>query len=460
MEAGRVGDKALDLIDAMIMAGDESVSDNEVAEVERSACPTCGSCSGMFTANSMNCLNEAIGLALPGNGTVVATHAARLELFAQAAQRIVAMCEAWYGQGDASVLPRSIASKAAFTNAMALDIAMGGSTNTVLHILAVAHEAEVDFTMQDIDALSRRVPNLCKVAPSSSYHVEDVNRAGGILGILGELARAGLVDTSVSRADGLSLAEALAQYDIMEPGASEKARTLYKSAPAGIRNLKMGSQSTLYSELDTDRQGGCIRDFEHAYSKDGGLAVLYGNIAEKGCIVKTAGVDESILHFIGTAKVYHSQEEACDAILDGSIEAGDVVFILYEGPKGGPGMQEMLYPTSYLKSRHLGAECALVTDGRFSGGTSGLSIGHVSPEAASGGAIALVREGDKVDINIPKRTISLLISDEEIAARRVTEAIRDNGAFTPDRDRRVSKALRMYARFAASADQGAVRIID
>ena len=460
MEAGRVGDKALDLIDAMIMAGDESVSDSEVAEVERSACPTCGSCSGMFTANSMNCLNEAIGLALPGNGTVVATHAARLDLFNRAAERIVAMCEAWYENGDASVLPRSIASKAAFNNAMALDIAMGGSTNTVLHILAVAHEAEVDFTMEDIDALSRRVPNLCKVAPSSSYHVEDVNRAGGILGILGELARAGLVDTSVSRADGLSLAQALAQYDIMEAGASEVAKSLYKSAPAGVRNLKMGSQSTLYADLDTDREKGCIRNIEHAYSKDGGLAVLYGNIAEKGCIVKTAGVDESILHFSGTAKVYHSQEEACEAILDGSVEAGDVVFILYEGPKGGPGMQEMLYPTSYLKSRHLGAECALVTDGRFSGGTSGLSIGHVSPEAASGGAIALVREGDKVDINIPKRTISLLISDEEMAARRVAEASRDNGAFTPNRDRQVSKALRIYARFAASADQGAVRIIE
>jgi len=460
MEAGRAGNKALDLIDAMIMAGDKSVSDEEVAEVERSACPTCGSCSGMFTANSMNCLNEAIGLALPGNGTVVATHAARLGLFDRAAERIVAMCEAWYGNGDASVLPRSIATKAAFNNAMALDIAMGGSTNTVLHILAVAHEAGVDFTMQDIDALSRRVPNLCKVAPSAAYHVEDVNRAGGILAILGELDRAGLIDTSVSRADGLNLAEALAAYDIMSPTAGEAAKQLYKSAPAGVRNLEMGSQNTLYPELDADRATGCIRDLEHAYSKDGGLAVLYGNIAEKGCIVKTAGVDTSILHFTGKAKVYHSQEEACDAILDGSIEAGDVVFILYEGPKGGPGMQEMLYPTSYLKSRHLGAECALVTDGRFSGGTSGLSIGHVSPEAASGGAIALVREGDKIDINIPERSISLMISDEEMAARRVEEAARGPEAFTPNRDRQVSKALQIYARFAASADQGAVRILD
>ncbi|MGE4558899.1 MAG: dihydroxy-acid dehydratase [Desulfobulbus sp.] len=460
MEAGRVGGKSLDLIDAMIMAGDKSVSDAEVAEVERAACPTCGSCSGMFTANSMNCLNEAIGLALPGNGTVVATHAARLALFDRAAERIVAMCGAWYDRGDASVLPRSIASKAAFLNAMALDIAMGGSTNTVLHILAVAFEAGVDFTMKDIDALSRRVPNLCKVAPSSSYHVEDVNRAGGILGILGELDRAGLIDTDVKRVDGLTLAQALEQYDITRPGATEAAKSLYRSAPAGVRNLELGSQNTLYPELDTDRRGGCIRDLDHGYSKDGGLAVLYGNIAEKGCIVKTAGVDASILHFTGKAKVYHSQEEACEGILDGSVEAGDVVFILYEGPKGGPGMQEMLYPTSYLKSRHLGAECALVTDGRFSGGTSGLSIGHVSPEAASGGAIALVREGDKIDINIPERSISLLISDEEMAARRVEEAARGAEAFTPNRNRAVSKALQIYARFAASADQGAVRILD
>jgi dihydroxy-acid dehydratase len=370
------------------------------------------------------------------------------------------MCEAWYGRGDASVLPRSIASKAAFNNAMALDIAMGGSTNTVLHILAVAHEAGVDFTMQDIDTLSRKVPNLCKVAPSSSYHVEDVNRAGGILAILGELDRAGLVDTNVTRADGLTLAQALDQYDIARPTASEAAKALYKSAPAGVRNLVMGSQNTLYPELDTDRQGGCIRSLDHAYSKDGGLAVLYGNIAEKGCIVKTAGVDASILHFTGTAKVYQSQEEACEAILDGSIVAGDVVFILYEGPKGGPGMQEMLYPTSYLKSRHLGAECALVTDGRFSGGTSGLSIGHVSPEAASGGAIGLVRTGDKIDINIPERSISLLISDDEMAVRRTEEESRGGAAFTPNRDRTVSKALQIYARFAASADQGAVRILD
>ncbi|WP_310599467.1 dihydroxy-acid dehydratase [Desulfobulbus sp.] len=460
MEAGRAGNKALDLIDAMIMAGDETVSDAEVAEVERSACPTCGSCSGMFTANSMNCLNEALGLALPGNGTVVATHAARLALFDRAAERIVAMCEAWYGRGDASVLPRSIATKSAFENAMALDIAMGGSTNTVLHILAVAHEAGVDFTMADIDALSRRVPNLCKVAPSSSYHVEDVNRAGGILGILAELDRGQLLDASVRRVDGLTLAQTLAQYDITRPEATEAAKSLYRSAPAGKRNLVMGSQQTLFPELDTDRSAGCIRDIAHAYSRDGGLAVLYGNIAEKGCIVKTAGVDASILHFTGVAKVYHSQEEACDAILDGAVQAGDVVFILYEGPKGGPGMQEMLYPTSYLKSRHLGAACALVTDGRFSGGTSGLSIGHVSPEAASGGAIGLVRQGDRIDIDIPQRTITLLIDDQELAARRREEEGRGTLAFTPKRDRKVSKALQVYARFAASADQGAVRLLD
>jgi len=459
MEAGRAGNKAIDLIDAMILAGDETVSDAEVAEVERSACPTCGSCSGMFTANSMNCLNEALGLALPGNGTVVATHKARSDLFDQAAERIVAMCEAWYGHGDDRVLPRSIATKAAFQNAMALDIAMGGSTNTVLHILAIAHEAEVDFTMRDIDELSRRIPNLCKVAPSSHYHVEDVNRAGGVLGILAELDRGGLLDTSVHRVDGLTLAEALNRYDIMRSDVREEARTLYRSAPAGRYNLVMGSQETLYDRLDTDRKTGCIRDIDNAYSQDGGLAVLYGNIAEKGCIVKTAGVDTSILHFTGVARVYHSQDEACDAILGGEVQAGDVVFILYEGPKGGPGMQEMLYPTSYLKSRHLGAECALVTDGRFSGGTSGLSIGHVSPEAASGGAIGLVRDGDRIDINIPERSISLLISEEELLARRREEEARGALAFTPDRDRKVSTALQAYARFAASADRGAVRIL-
>ncbi len=462
MEAGRIKgkDRGYDLVDAMVLAGDKSVSDEEIAEIERAACPGCGSCSGMFTANSMNCLNEALGMALPGNGTVLATHKNRLSLFEQAASRIVAMCEVWYEKEDASVLPRSIATKAAFNNAMALDIAMGGSTNTVLHILAVAHEAGVDFTMEDIDGLSRKVPNLCKVAPSAAYHVEDVNRAGGILGILGELDRAGLLDTAVSRTDGLTLAQALDQFDIARETANESARVLYASAPGGKgRNLVMGSQDTMYEALDTDREKGCIRNAEHAYSKDGGLAVLYGNIAKNGCIVKTAGVDPSILHFQGKAKVYHSQEAACDGILAGEITAGDVVFILYEGPKGGPGMQEMLYPTSYLKSIHLGAECALVTDGRFSGGTSGLSIGHVSPEAAGGGTIGLVRDGDPIDINIPERSINLQVSEDELAQRLQEEGERGVAAFTPNRERTVSKALQVYARFAASADKGAVRML-
>ncbi|HEB69735.1 MAG TPA: dihydroxy-acid dehydratase [Desulfobulbus sp.] len=461
MEAGIIKNKPYDLVDAMVMAGDSSVSDEEIAEVERSACPTCGSCSGMFTANSMNCLNEALGLALAGNGTLVATHAGRMDLFMQAANRIVEMCTAWYAHDDASVLPRSIASRAAFENAMTLDIAMGGSTNTVLHLLAIAHEAGVDFTMDDIDRLSRKIPNLCKVAPSSHYHVEDVNRAGGILGILGELDRAGLIDTSVNRADGLTLAGALDRYDIMRETVSEEAQQLYRSGPASKgRNLVMGSQETYYPELDRDRQSGCIRELEHCYSKDGGLAVLYGNIAENGCIVKTAGVDPSVLHFKGTAKVFHSQEAACEGILGGEIVAGDVVFILYEGPKGGPGMQEMLYPTSYLKSIHLGVECALVTDGRFSGGTSGLSIGHVSPEAAGGGAIGLVRNGDPIDINIPERSINLEIGKEELAKRRQQEEARGEKAFTPTRDRSISPALKVYAHFAASADKGAVRIVE
>lgn len=460
MEAGIIGEKRYDLVDAMVMAADPEVTDDEIAAVEQAACPTCGSCSGMFTANSMNCLNEAIGLALPGNGTVVATHANRVTLFENAARRIVEMCDAWYGRGDDSVLPKSIASRPAFENAMALDIAMGGSTNTVLHLLAIAHEAGVDFTMEDIDKLSRKIPNLCKVAPSSHYHVEDVNRAGGILGILGELDRAGLVDTNVSRVDGLTLAGALERYDVTLPTLSDEALALYRSAPAGKgRNLVMGSQETMYSELDIDRENGCIRDLEHCYSKDGGLAVLYGNIAENGSIVKTAGVDPSIFEFTGTAKVYHSQEAACEGILGGEIKAGDVVFILYEGPKGGPGMQEMLYPTSYLKSIHLGAECALVTDGRFSGGTSGLSIGHVSPEAAGGGAIGLVRDGDTIEINIPNRSMNLNISDEELARRRSEEEEKGTQAFAPNRERVVSPALRAYSHFAASADKGAVRLV-
>lgn len=460
MEAGRDGDKRYDLVDAMVMAADKNISDEQIARVEQHACPTCGSCSGMFTANSMNCLNEALGLALPGNGTVVATHANRTALFEQAAVRLVEMAQAWYEHGDDSVLPRSIGTKAAFENAMALDIAMGGSTNTVLHLLAIAHEAGVDFTMADIDRLSRQVPNLCKVAPSSSYHVEDVNRAGGILGIMGELDRAGLIDTSVVRADGLNLKDALARYDIMAESATSEALQLYASAPAGERNLTMGSQHSSYDRLDRDRSAGCIRDREHAYSADGGLAVLYGNIAENGCIVKTAGVDESILVFTGKAKIFASQEEACEAILGGRIEPGDVVVIRYEGPRGGPGMQEMLYPTSYLKSSGLGASCALLTDGRFSGGTSGLSIGHVSPEAASGGAIALLEDGDVIHIDIPKRTINAHLSAEQMDERRSREEQRGAQAYTPPpRERAISKALKTYAHFVSSADRGAVHIL-
>jgi len=461
MEAGVVGTKKYDLIDAMIMAADPSIADDQIDQVERSACPTCGSCSGMFTANSMNCLNEALGLALPGNGTVVATHANRTRLFEKAAARIVDMAEAYYSDGDESVLPRSIASKAAFMNAMSLDIAMGGSTNTVLHLLAIAQEAKVDFKMSDIDALSRKIPNLCKVSPSSSYHVEDVNRAGGILGIMAELNRAGLIDPSVGRVDSPSLGAVLDAFDLAGGNATGEARDLYLSAPGAMgRNLVMGSQDKKYEAADLDRQNGCIRSMEHAYSKDGGLAVLFGNIAENGCIVKTAGVDENILVFSGTARICNSQEEACDAILSGSITAGDVVVIRYEGPKGGPGMQEMLYPTSYLKSMHLGKACALITDGRFSGGTSGLSIGHVSPEAAAGGAIALIREGDAITIDIPKRTINVDISVEELQQRRTEEEQKGAAAFRPPpRPRKVSSALKAYALLAASADLGAIRII-
>ncbi len=461
MEAGVDGDKKYDLVDAMVMAADQSVSDTDMERIERSACPTCGSCSGMFTANSMNCLNEALGLALPGNGTVVATHANRIGLFEKAARRIVEMAEAWYGSEDASVLPRSIGSRAAFMNAMSLDIAMGGSTNTVLHLLAIAQEAEVDFTMEDIDALSRKIPNLCKVAPSSSYHVEDVNRAGGIMGIMAELNRAGLIDTSVSRVDSPTLAATLGNYDIAGAAPTEEARELYLSAPAHSgRNLVMGSQSSQYREADLDRQGGCIRSIEHAYSQDGGLAVLFGNIAEKGCIVKTAGVDEHILVFSGPARVCNSQEDACEAILDGTIQSGDVVVIRYEGPRGGPGMQEMLYPTSYLKSRHLGKECALITDGRFSGGTSGLSIGHISPEAAGGGAIGLIEEGDTIRIDIPKRSIDVDISAETLQARRQAEEKRGTAAFKPpSRPRKITTALKAYALLVSSADLGAVRKI-
>ncbi|MDF9830216.1 dihydroxy-acid dehydratase [Parabacteroides sp. PF5-6] len=461
MEAGELDGRQLDLIDAMIEAADETISDEQVEKVERSACPTCGSCSGMFTANSMNCLNEAIGLALPGNGTIVATHANRTRLFEKAAALIVENAYKYYRDGDESVLPRSIATREAFLNAMSLDIAMGGSTNTVLHLLAIAHEAEVDFTMADIDRLSRQTPVLCKVAPSCAYHVQDVNRAGGILGILAELDKGGLIDGSVKRVDGLSLSEAIKRYDVLSPRLTEEAIQLYKSAPAHRFNLVMGSQETYYKTLDTDRAAGCIRDMDHAYVRDGGLAVLYGNIAEAGCVVKTAGVDESIFRFSGPAKVFESQEAACEGILAGRVVAGDVVVITYEGPKGGPGMQEMLYPTSYIKSRHLGKECALITDGRFSGGTSGLSIGHISPEAAAGGAIGLVKDGDIIRINIPERTIQVERSAEELAARRAVEEARGREAFTPrQRQRTVSKALRAYASMVSSADKGGVRVID
>ena len=460
MEAGRVRNKKYDLVDAMVLAADSSVSDSELDEIEKNACPTCGSCSGMFTANSMNCLNEALGLALAGNGTIVATHKNRIELFRKAAKKIVENTRKYYFEGDDSVLPRSIATRAAFMNAMALDIAMGGSTNTVLHILAIAHEAQVDFTMKDIDALSRKIPVLCKVAPSSHYHVEDVGRAGGILGIMGELDRANLLDTSVKRVDGLTLKQALDSYDIMRPTVSDEAIKIYKSGPAGIKNLSMGSQEYYYDELDQDRSNGCIRDVAHAYFPDGGLAVLFGNLAKDGCIVKTAGVDPSIFKFKGPARVFESQEDACEGILK-DIKAGDVVVIRYEGPKGGPGMQEMLYPTSYIKARNLGKECALITDGRFSGGTSGLSIGHVSPEAASGGIIAIVQDGDMIEIDIPNRSIRLLVSDDEIERRINEERKRGKDAFTPKtRKRNISKALKVYASMVTSADKGAIRLIE
>lgn len=451
MEAGQWKGKQLDLIDAMIQSADPTVSDEDVAEIERHACPGCGSCSGMFTANSMNCLNEAIGLALPGNGTIVATHVNRQQLFRDAAALIVKNAYKYYEEGDDSVLPRSIATREAFLNAMTLDIAMGGSTNTVLHLLAIAHEAEVDFRMDDIDMLSRRVPCLCKVAPNTQkYHIQDVNRAGGILGILGELSKGGLLDTSVRRVDGTTLAEAIARYDICGQTVDPEALRIYSSAPGGKFCITLGAQQQRYETLDTDRAEGCIRDLSHAYSRDGGLAVLKGNIALDGCVVKTAGVDESIWKFSGPAKVFDSQEAACEGILGGKVVSGDVVVITHEGPKGGPGMQEMLYPTSYIKSKHLGKECALITDGRFSGGTSGLSIGHISPEAAAGGNIGKITDGDIIDIDIPNRSINVRLSDEELAARPMTPLTRD---------RQVSKALKAYASMVSSADKGGVRMI-
>lgn len=462
MEAGELDGQYLDLVDAMVQAADDNVSDEHVQKVENAACPTCGSCSGMFTANSMNCLNEAIGLALPGNGTIVATHANREKLFMDAAKLIVENAYKYYGDGDDTVLPRTIATREAFINAMTLDIAMGGSTNTVLHILAIAHEAGVDFTMDDIDALSRKTPCLCKVAPNHPvYHIQDVNRAGGILGILAELNRGGLLNTNVYRADGYTLGEILQKYDITTEKPDETAVNLYKSAPGNKFNLVMGSQNTQYRELDADRAKGCIRSMEHAYTLDGGLGILKGNIAFDGCVIKTAGVDESIWKFTGPAKVFTSQDTACTGILSGKVVAGDVVVITHEGPKGGPGMQEMLYPTSYIKSKHLGKECALITDGRFSGGTSGLSIGHISPEAAAGGNIGLIQDGDIIEIDIPNRKINVLLSDDELTARRNAEIARGNDAFKPkDRNRQVSKALKAYASMVSSADKGAVRMID
>jgi len=460
MEAGILGNRHLDLVDVMIDAADTSIGDKELEEIERSACPTCGSCSGMFTANSMNCLNEALGLALPGNGTVVATHVNRINLIKKAAELIVDLTYRYYYDGDESILPRSIATRAAFLNSMALDIAMGGSTNTVLHLMALASEAKVEFTIKDVDELSRRIPNLCKVAPSSHYHVQEVNRAGGIMAILGELERGKLIDTSVNRIDYQSLREAISEWDIMGESAKPEAHSLFRSAPLMKHSLVMGSHDTMYDEPDTDRKNGCIRSIEFPYSYDGGLAVLFGNIAENGSIVKTAGVDQELLSFSGPAVVFESQEEASEGILNGKVKTGDVVVIRYEGPKGGPGMQEMLYPTSYLKSKGLDKKCALITDGRFSGGTSGLSVGHISPEAAAEGTFALIRDGDIIEIKIPDRSINIKISDNELKNRRKKEEAKGSNAFKPEtRKREIPASLRAYAAFVSSADKGAVRMV-
>lgn len=451
MEAGHWNGENIDLITAMVKGADKSVSQDELDLIEEHACPGCGCCSGMFTANSMNSLTEAIGFSLPGNGTILASHENRLQLFKDAAALIVKNAMKYYGDGDESVLPRSIATREAFLNAMSLDIAMGGSSNTILHLLAVANEGEVDFTMSDIDRLSRHVPCLCKLAPNTQkYSVENCNRAGGILGILGELEKGNLLDTSVKRVDGTTLGEAISKYNICTDHIDPEAERIYRSAPGGKFTTVMGSQNSKWETLDTDRTNGCIRDIAHAYSKDGGLAVLFGNIAKDGCVVKTAGVDESIWHFEGPAKVFDSQEDACNGILGGKVKSGDVVVITHEGPKGGPGMQEMLYPTSYIKSMHLGKECALITDGRFSGGTSGLSIGHISPEAASGGAIGKLVDGDIIEIDIPSRSINVRLSDEELKARPQAPL---------RRNRTVSKALKAYAAMVSSADKGGVRIL-
>ena len=461
MEAGKtkLSDQLikLDLVDAMVAAADDRVSDEDTDNIERSACPTCGSCSGMFTANSMNCLTEALGLSLPGNGSMLATHADREKLFKQAGKLVVELCERYYKNDDETALPRNIASFKAFENAMSLDIAMGGSTNTILHLLAAAMEGEVPFTMADIDRLSRKVPHLCKVAPSTpKYHMEDVHRAGGVLGILGELNKAGLLNQDVHHVLGKTLPDVISDWDITNPE-NKDADTFFRAGPAGIRTTQAFSQDCRWDEADADRSEGCIRDLEHAYSKDGGLAVLYGNLAVDGCIVKTAGVDESILKFTGSAKIYESQDDAVAGILGDEVKAGDVVIIRYEGPKGGPGMQEMLYPTSYLKSKGLGKACALITDGRFSGGTSGLSIGHCSPEAASGGGIGLVEDGDKIEIDIPNRTINIAISDEEMAHRRAAMEASDKPWKPKNRERKVSLSLKNFAMLATSADKGAVR---
>jgi dihydroxy-acid dehydratase len=460
MEAGLHGSRYLDLVDVMVGGADNDISDNELDAIERSACPTCGSCSGMFTANSMNCLNEALGIALPGNGTLLATHVSRISLFKKAASLIVDLASRFYNEGDDSILPRSVATRQAFLNAMSLDIAMGGSSNTVLHLLAAAHEAKVDFTLKDVESLSEKIPTLCKVAPSSHYHIQDVNHAGGIMAILGELERNSLIDTSVKRIDYPSLHDAIADWDIMGGKAIPEAYTLFKSAPSMIKKYEMGFHNTMHEALDTDRENGCIRDTRHPYSVDGGLAVLYGNIAPDGCIVKSAGVDPGLLMFSGPAVVFDSQEDTAEGILDGKIRAGDIVVIRYEGPKGGPGMQEMLYPTSYLKSKGLAKKCALITDGRFSGGTSGLSIGHISPEAAAGGALALVKTGDIIEINIPERMINVKLTDNELNKRRAIEEAKGGSAFIPlDRKREIPESLRAYAKFVSSADKGAVREI-
>jgi len=460
MEAGRYKNKYIDLVDAMVAAADNTVSDNDLNDIEKLACPTCGSCSGMFTANSMNCLNEALGLALPGNGTIVATHQNRVKLFERAAGLIVDLANRYYNEGDESVLPRSIATREAFMNAMSLDIAMGGSTNTVLHLIAIAHEAGVNFTMKDIDELSRIIPNICKVAPSSQYHVQDVNRAGGILSIMGEMERSNLIDSSVKRVDYPTLHDAISDWDIQGGKAQPVAFDFFRSAPSMEKSLKMGSHNTSYKDLDTDRENGCIRSVKHPYSKDGGLAVLYGNIARKGCIVKTAGIDASLLSFTGNATIFESQEDAVDGILNGVVKAGDVVVIRYEGPKGGPGMQEMLYPTSYLKSKGLDKKCALITDGRFSGGTSGLSIGHVSPEAAAGGELALLRTGDRIEIDIRARKINALLTENELKKRQKAEKLKGKKAYKPEtRNREIPSSLKAYAANVSSADLGAIRQI-